>query len=67
MLRCKTTGNPCGTDTLGNGTTCPCEACQSRLKEEQRRSFVYGNTKLHNDNITRELVDEVAEQLKEKS
>jgi len=29
--------------------------------EEQRRSFAYGNTKIENDLITRELIDEQAE------
>lgn len=29
-------------------------------REAQRRSFVYGNTKIENDRITRELVDEQA-------
>jgi len=32
--------------------------------EEQRRSFAYGNTKIENDRITREIVDEQAEALK---
>lgn len=30
-------------------------------KEEQRRSFVYGNTAFENQNITREMVDKQAE------
>ncbi|HEY5208692.1 MAG TPA: hypothetical protein VIJ42_04515 [Stellaceae bacterium] len=30
-------------------------------KEEQRRSFVFGNTAFENPKITREMVDEVAE------
>lgn len=30
-------------------------------REVQRRSFVYGNTKISNDAVTRELVDDVAE------
>lgn len=34
--------------------------------EEQRRSFVYGNCKMSNPAITRELVDEVDESMKEK-
>jgi len=34
-------------------------------KEEQRRSFAYGNTKIENVRITREMVDEEAERLKE--
>ena len=33
-------------------------------KEEQRRSFAYGNTKIENDLITRKTVDEQAEALK---
>jgi len=32
-------------------------------KEEQRRSFVYGNTKIENKTVTRKLVNEVAEKL----
>jgi hypothetical protein len=28
--------------------------------EAQRRSFAYGNSKIDNDSITRELVDEIA-------
>jgi hypothetical protein len=32
--------------------------------EEQRRSFAYGNTKIENDRITREMVDEQAEALR---
>lgn len=31
--------------------------------EEQRRSFAYGNTKIENDRITREIVDQEAETL----
>jgi hypothetical protein len=33
-------------------------------KEEQRRSFAYGNTKIENSRITRETVDCEAEELK---
>ena len=33
-------------------------------KEEQRRSFAYGNTKIENDRITRETIDRQAEALK---
>lgn len=36
----------------------------SEEKEEQRRSFAYGNTKIENDRITRELVDKEADRLK---
>lgn len=32
-------------------------------REQQRRSFVYGNTHFENDLITRELVDREAEKL----
>ena len=32
-------------------------------QEEQRRSFVYGNTSIENDEITRELVDHQADLL----
>jgi hypothetical protein len=32
-------------------------------KEAQRRSFVYGNTKIENEAITRDTVDKAAEQL----
>jgi hypothetical protein len=33
-------------------------------KEEQRRSFVYGNTAFENRRITREMVDREADELK---
>jgi len=36
----------------------------SKEKEAQRRSFAYGNTKIENDRITRELVDQEAERLR---
>jgi len=32
-------------------------------KEQQRRSFAYGNTKIENCRITREMVDEAADAL----
>ena len=32
-------------------------------KEEQRRSFAYGNTKIENPRITREMVDQEADAL----
>jgi hypothetical protein len=32
-------------------------------KEEQRRSFAYGNTKIENPRITREMVDKAADAL----
>ncbi|MGA8757029.1 MAG: hypothetical protein WB611_12025 [Stellaceae bacterium] len=35
-----------------------------RQSEEQRRSFAYGNTKIENDRITREMVNERAEALR---
>jgi hypothetical protein len=33
----------------------------AREREQQRRSFAYGNTKFENDRITREMVDRQAE------
>jgi hypothetical protein len=36
-------------------------------REQQRRSFVYGNTAFENDRITRELVDRIARGLKRDS
>ena len=33
-------------------------------REAQRRSFAYGNTRIENERITREMVDEQAEALK---
>lgn len=33
-------------------------------REAKRRSFAYGNVTIHNPDITRELIDEVAESLK---
>jgi len=33
-------------------------------REEQRRSFAYGNTKIENPRITRQTVDKQAEKLK---
>lgn len=35
----------------------------SSEKEAQRRSFAYGNTKIENDRVTRDLVDREAERL----
>jgi len=34
-------------------------------KEQQRRSFAYGNTKIENSRITREMVDRAADALNE--
>ena len=34
---------------------------------EQRRSFVYGNTHIENERITRQLVNEIDEELEWKS
>lgn len=36
-------------------------------KEEQRRSFAYGSAKIENDDVTREMVDEAAKRLGQKS
>jgi hypothetical protein len=35
----------------------------AREREEQRRSFAYGNTRIENSRITRETVDKAAETL----
>lgn len=32
--------------------------------EEQRRSFAYGNAKIENDRVTREMIDTEADKLK---
>jgi hypothetical protein len=37
----------------------------ARDREEQRRSFVYGNTAMENASVTRELVNEQAEALRD--
>jgi hypothetical protein len=42
------------------------DSCLAKMKEAQRRSFAYGNVKLANPDITREMVDEEAEKLEEK-
>ena len=36
-------------------------------KEDQRRSFAYGNTNIENSRITREMINEEAEKLKKSS
>jgi hypothetical protein len=33
-------------------------------REQQRRSFAYGNTKIENDHITKETIERAAEALK---
>lgn len=35
-------------------------------REEQRRSFAYGNTAYENSNITREMIDRQADELAER-
>jgi hypothetical protein len=37
-----------------------------RDREEQRRSFAYGNTKIENPKITRALINQEADSLKNK-
>lgn len=32
-------------------------------RNEQRNSFVYGNTKIENENVTRELVEEISHRM----
>jgi hypothetical protein len=39
----------------------------SQEKEEQRRSFAYGNTNIENSRITRKMIDEEAESLKKEA
>lgn len=39
----------------------------SQEKEEQRRSFAYGNTKIENSRITRETIDQEAESLRKET
>ncbi len=34
-------------------------------RDEQRRSFVYGNTAIENEKITRSMVDNAAESMKD--
>lgn len=41
-------------------------AMSPKQKEEQRRSFAYGNTKIENPRITRETVDKEADALQHK-
>jgi predicted RNA-binding protein with PIN domain len=36
-------------------------------REQQRRSFAYGNTKIENERITREMVNEQADTLKRRA
>lgn len=36
-------------------------------QEEQRRSFAYGNANIENSHVTRDTVNEQAEELEEKS
>jgi len=36
-------------------------------REEQRRSFAYGNTKIENPRITRQIIDEQAAELERSS
>jgi len=39
----------------------------SEQNEEQRRSFAYGNTNIENPQVTRQMVDQAAEELKRSS
>jgi hypothetical protein len=36
-------------------------------REAQRRSFAYGNTHIENERVTREMIDEQAEVLKQET
>ena len=39
MRRCHVTKNQCGTDTWGNGYTCPCDECVAYLAESGIRPY----------------------------
>ncbi len=40
LLRCETTGNPCGTDTENPDFPCMCRPCQaSRLRAETQKTL----------------------------
>ena len=45
--------------------SCAKSAAKEEL-EAQRRSFAYGNCKLANENVTREMIDQEAAKLKDK-
>jgi hypothetical protein len=34
-----------------------------KQRDEQRNSFVYGNTRIENSNVTRELVEEISHRM----
>lgn len=36
-------------------------------KEQQRRSFAYGNANIENERVTREMIDEAAEKVRKAS
>jgi hypothetical protein len=38
----------------------------ARQQEEQRNSFVYGNTRIENTSVTREMVEEISKQVRNK-
>ena len=50
----------CNNFSMKPENTC---ALRQQEKEEQRRSFAYGNTKIENPNVTREMVDKAADEL----
>jgi hypothetical protein len=38
----------------------------AQQQEEQRNSFVYGNTRIENSDVTRELVDQISKRVPNK-
>jgi hypothetical protein len=38
----------------------------AKQQEEQRNSFVYGNTRIENSSVTREMVDQIAKRVPNK-
>lgn len=41
LLRCKKSGNPCGTDTWAKGVECQCENCQLYLKNKKQEDIEF--------------------------
>ena len=60
--------NPASGDLRCGGKAKPAEppippTMTAEEREAQRRSFAYGNVTLHNPNVTRELIDKVADEI----
>lgn len=50
----------------GEQVASPSESMTDEQREAQRRSFAYGNTRLDNDDITREMIDRAAIELEKR-